>query len=83
MEPVSSRGAVSAAILFGGGGGLPRGIGQLAAVLAVLLLFVFAMRLTVLNPDDAIVVVPAGLTGFVLSPIYYAWLGISLRRLTR
>jgi hypothetical protein len=70
--------SVSYAILASGA--LPRSLGQLAGVLSVLLLFVYAMRLTVLDPDDAIVVAPAALTGFVLSPIYYVWLGLTLRR---
>lgn len=70
--------SVSVAVL--GSGALPRRLGQLAGALALLLLFVYAMRLTVLDPDDPIVVAPAALTGFVLSPIYYAWLGLILRR---
>ena len=58
----------------------PAGLARLAGVLGALLLLVYALRLTVLDADSAAIVAPAALAGFVVSPAWYAWLGVHLRR---
>ena len=59
---------------------LPRGLGYLGIVLGIFLLVVYLGRLIVLDPENPLLLVPALLTGFVLNPVWYVWLGISLRR---
>jgi hypothetical protein len=61
-------------------GQLPKSLGTLAYVLAALLIIVYLGRLIVLNATSMIIVIPAALTGFVINPIWYIWLGIALRR---
>jgi hypothetical protein len=45
-----------------------------------LLIVVYLGRLLILTPTNLLVAVPAAATGIVLSPIFYIWLGIELRR---
>jgi hypothetical protein len=47
--------------------GLPRALGYLA-------------RLIVLDAASPLTLVPALLAGFILNPVFYAWLGLTLRR---
>ena len=68
------------ATLIQRGGQLPKGLGALAYVLAALLIIVYLGRLIVLDPASLIIVIPAALTGFVINPIWYIWLGVALRR---
>jgi hypothetical protein len=58
----------------------PRGLGYLGYVTAALLIVVYLARLIVLDATSLLVVVPALLLGFVASPIWYVWLGVSLWR---
>lgn len=62
------------------GGQLPGGLGTLAYVLAALLIIIYLGRLIILNATSLIIVIPAALTGFVINPIWYIWLGVALRR---
>jgi hypothetical protein len=57
---------------------LPRRLSGHAAVLGVLLLVLYVMRLVVLDADNAAIVGIAALAGFVLSPLWYARLGLTL-----
>jgi hypothetical protein len=61
----------------------PRGLGYLGYVTAALLIVVYLARLIVLNPSHPLVVAPALLTGFLVSPAWYLWLGASLWRSAR
>jgi len=65
------------------GGQFPKNLGYLGYVGAVLLMLLYLARLIVLDATSLMVVVPALLTGFVVNPIFYIWLGLSLRRATR
>jgi hypothetical protein len=58
----------------------PRTFGTLGYVLGVLLIVVYLARLIILDATSPVIVMPAVLTGFVVSPIWYIWLGLSLRR---
>ena len=58
--------------------GLPRGLGYLGIVLGILLIVVYLGRLIVFHPTPLLA--PAAITGLIINPIWYIWLGLSLRR---
>ena len=60
------------------GGRLPKGLGYLGIVAGALLLIVFVGRLTVFNPKNPFLLTMAVLSGFVVSPAWFAWLGLAL-----
>jgi hypothetical protein len=63
------------------GGALPRGLGYVAALGGVLLVIVYLGRLTgVIDPATEATVIPPVLYGLVVHPLFYVWLGVSLRR---
>lgn len=62
------------------GGQFPRRLGYLAYLSAVLLLALYVGRLVVLDPESPVILVPALLNGFLVNPILYIWLGVSLLR---
>jgi hypothetical protein len=59
---------------------LPTGLGYLGYVTGALLIVVYAARLIVVDVTSPVVLVPALLAGFLASPIWYVWLGLSLWR---
>jgi hypothetical protein len=61
-----------------GQGGFARGLSLLGSLLAVLLVFIYLARLIVLQPTNPILLVPVLLVGFILNPVFYIWLGLSL-----
>jgi hypothetical protein len=65
------------------GGGFARGLGYLGYVTAALLILIYLARLIVLDATSWLVLVPALLTGFIASPVWYIWLGASLWRPSR
>jgi len=65
------------------GGQLPRGLGYLGYVTAALLIVIYLARLIVLDATSPLVLVPALVTGFVASPVWYIWLGLTLWRAPR
>jgi len=71
-------GAVAWLILRGGR--LPRGLGIVAAVLSALLLVIYFGRLVVLDPTHPVLLVAALATGFIVNPLWWIWLGTSIRR---
>jgi hypothetical protein len=62
------------------GGFFPRRLGDLSLVAGFLLLLVYLGRLVIFDPDNAVLLVVAAVTGFVVNPALYAWLGVLLRR---
>jgi hypothetical protein len=63
------------------GGALPRGLGFLGVAGGILLLLTYVGRVTgVIDPDTKITVLPPVLYGVVVHPIFYVWLGLTLRR---
>jgi hypothetical protein len=58
----------------------PRGLAYLGYLTAALLIVVYLARLIVLDATSLLVVVPALMVGFLASPIWYIWLGVSLWR---
>jgi hypothetical protein len=59
---------------------LPANLAGLGALVGVLLIVVYLGRLIVLTPTNPLVAVPAAATGLLLSPAFYMWLGLELRR---
>src|SRR5438132_233034 len=68
----------SVAFLGGVVAGWAPDLGKLVS--AVALLVVYLGRLIVLDPTNPLVAAPAALTGLILSPAFYIWLGLELRR---
>ena len=62
------------------GGRFPRGLGYLGYVSAVLLLALYLGRLIVLDATNPVILVPALLNGFLINPLFYLWLGLTLVR---
>jgi len=58
----------------------PHALSYLGYILAVLLLILYLARLIILEPTNLLIVVPVLLSGFVVNPIWYIWLGIVLLR---
>jgi hypothetical protein len=77
---VSGTAAFVVALLIRRGGTLPRGLGSLGMVAAILLILTYLGRLIVLTPTNPLVAGPAALVGLIVNPAWYIWLGISLRR---
>jgi hypothetical protein len=66
--------------LMARGGQLPRGLAYLAYVVAGLEIVLYLGRLIVFDANNPVIVVPALLAGFIATPIWYIWLGVSLWR---
>jgi hypothetical protein len=77
---VSGLGLLLLALLARRTAALPRGLATLGVVVGVLLLVVYLGRLIILTPTNPVVAAAAGLTGLILSPAFYLWLGMELRR---
>lgn len=56
----------------------PRLLGYVGYALAVFLLLTYLGRLIILTPSNPLVLGPAALTGLVLNPLFYIWLGLQL-----
>jgi hypothetical protein len=89
-NPVDPRGlltfGVAGAALFlvswliGRGGRFPRGLSYLGYLSAILLLALYLGRLIVFDPTNPVILIPALLNGFLVNPIFYLWLGLTLLR---
>lgn len=61
-------------------GTLPGNLAALGVTVGALLIVVYLGRLIILTPTNLLVAIPAAATGLILSPLFYIWLGIELRR---
>jgi hypothetical protein len=59
---------------------LPKAIGYLGYLVAVLQIVLYLGRLILFDPGNPVILVAALLAGFIATPIWYAWLGVSLWR---
>ena len=80
---VTGLGLFVLAALIVRGGALPKTLGYLGFILAVLLIVLYLGRLIILEPSHPFVLVPALVTGFVLNPAWYLWLGTVFWRAQR
>jgi hypothetical protein len=60
------------------GGRLPRSLGYLAYLSALLLVVLYLGRLIIVDPSSPVILVPALLSGFVVNPAFYILLGLAL-----
>ncbi len=58
----------------------PRGLSYWGYLLAILLIVLYLGRLIILDPKHPLVAADALLSGFVVKPVWYLWLGIVLWR---
>lgn len=61
-------------------GAFPRALGYLGSVVGVLLVVLYLGRLIILDPTHPVILLTAALTGFLLNPALYAWLGVTFLR---
>ncbi len=66
--------------LMSKGGGFPRNLSYLAYVLAALLVVIYLGRLIILDPSNLALLIPAGITGFIISPAWNILVGVNLIR---
>ncbi|HSJ85861.1 MAG TPA: hypothetical protein VK909_01545 [Anaerolineales bacterium] len=59
---------------------LPRSLGYLGMLSAVLMIILYLGRLIILQATSPAIVIPALLEGFIVNPIWYIWLGLVLMR---
>ncbi len=61
-------------------GQLPRALGFLGYLVAALQIVLYLGRLIVFDAKNPVIVIPALVAGFVATPVWYVWLGVSLMR---
>lgn len=61
-------------------GFFPKTLAYLGYLLAVLLIVVYLGRLIILDANNPAVLLPAALTGFLVNPAWYIWLGVTFLR---
>ena len=59
---------------------MPKGLAYLGFLSAVLMVVLYLGRLIILQATSLAIVIPALLEGFLVNPIWYIWLGVTLRR---
>jgi hypothetical protein len=62
------------------GGELSPRIGYVGYLSGVLLIIIFLARLIVFDSGSPLLLVPAGLEGFIVNPLWYVLIGLALRR---
>lgn len=58
----------------------PRRLANLGYLSAALLVLIYLGRLIVFDATSLLILVPAALEGFVVNPVWYVWLGLTLWR---
>ena len=77
---VAGLAVLLAGLLMRGSPRFGRGFTALTFTLGVLLIIVYLGRLVVLTASSPLVLLPAAVTGFIVNPAWYLWLGVLLRR---
>ena len=75
---ITGLGVFIIAWLMGRGKQFPRGLSYWGYLLAILLIVLYLGRLIILDPKNPIVLLDALLSGFIVNPVWYVWLGILL-----
>ncbi len=75
---IAGLGVFVIAWLMGRSGQFPRGLSYWGYLLAALLVVLYLGRLIILDPKNPIVLVDALLSGFIVNPVWYVWLGVVL-----
>jgi hypothetical protein len=58
----------------------PKGLAYLGTLSAILMIILYLGRLIILQATSPAIVIPALLEGFIVNPIWYIWLGMTLFR---
>jgi hypothetical protein len=58
----------------------PNGLAYLGTLSAILMIVLYLGRLIILQATSLVIVIPALLEGFIVNPIWYVWLGLTLFR---
>ena len=58
----------------------PKGLAYLGYLSAILMIVLYLGRLIILQATSLVIVIPALLEGFLVNPIWYIWLGLTLLR---
>jgi hypothetical protein len=66
--------------LMGRGREFPQGLSYWGYVLAILLIVIYLARLIILDPANPVLLWPVLVSGFVVNPGWYLWLGLTLWR---
>lgn len=66
--------------LMGRSQGFPRNLPVLGYLSGVLLLVIYLARLLILDPTNPLLLYPVLAEGFIVNPLWYLWLGATLRR---
>src|SRR5438067_3672513 len=77
---LSGLGTLVFAMLLLRDGRTPRALAWLGVLSAILSIGLYVGRLVVLNPANPLIALPALAEGFVVSPLWYVWLGVVLMR---
>ncbi len=75
---ITGIGVIILAWLIGRSKLFPRGLSYWGYLLGVLLLVLYLGRLIILDPKNPLIAVDALVSGFVLNPVWYIWLGWAL-----
>ncbi len=59
----------------------PMRLVQLAFLLGILSVVIYLARLIILSPANPVVFIVIVVTGFIISPVFYVWLGSTLRKM--
>jgi hypothetical protein len=60
--------------------GFPNGLAYLGYLSAILMIVLYLGRLIILQATSLAIVIPALLEGFIVNPLWYVWLGLTLTR---
>src|SRR6266511_2901724 len=58
----------------------PKGLAYLGILSAILMIILYLGRLVILQATSLVIVIPALLEGFIVNPVWYIWLGLTLIR---
>jgi hypothetical protein len=58
----------------------PKGLVYVGTLSAILMIVLYLGRLIILQATSLVIVIPALLEGFIVNPIWYGWLGVTLMR---
>jgi len=75
---VAGLGFLGFAWLMGRSDQFPRSMSYLTYLLGILLVVLYVSRLIILDTRNPLIVVVASLSGFIVNPLWYLWLGSTL-----
>jgi hypothetical protein len=61
----------------------PKNLAYLGYATGALMVILYLGRLIILDADNMAIVIPAVLTGFIVNPAWFIWLGVALRGLVK